>query len=282
MIVQITKLVRKMPELRDYQFFDIAWEIVDFSQAVLKDTLNAYCDKNDNSYAAGDDVAVEGYVPSSSKLPAKKTAIFIGRRVFLMEYTDFEGRRAVQISRLCEDGGSKLIGGYVPGAVSWVPRGSETDWFGVPHRYLVHVCAHILALINEPRVLKREKAGSRNHRRLARRGFGFAVDAWTRVSWDLSKATRKKLSRDPNFHCKAMHFRRGHHREAKSHYKGAFQRLDALRPEDREKWWQWIEGRYVGHPAFGLRTSVHAPKMSTGKLASRFLDRQSDESGVPA
>lgn len=134
--------------------------------------------------------------------------------------------------------------------------------------------AFILAVINEPRVVTKTPAGCRQQRRGMQRGFGFAVNAVTRVSWDLSKPTKAKQSRDPDFHCVPLHFRRGHFRRAEQHYIGAMRRPDAIRPEDRQGWWQWIEATLVGHPSFGTRRSVHAPYMSSGKLASRFLQKR--------
>lgn len=135
--------------------------------------------------------------------------------------------------------------------------------------WLVAMVAFILSVINQPRVVKLEHLASRRDRRVAQRGGAKAANAWHRVTWDLSKPTAARIARDPNFHKVPLHWRRGHFRRAEAHYQGAVQRPDAVRPEERDLWWQWIGGQWVGHPAFGVKRSVHAPKLSTGKLASR-------------
>lgn len=136
--------------------------------------------------------------------------------------------------------------------------------------YSIALLAYILSLINQPRILARSPLLPRQGRRAAQRGGAKAVDAWHRVTFDLSRETVAKVSRDPDYHKVPLHWRRGHYRRALPHYKGAVQRPDAIRPEERGMWWQWIEGQWVGHPAFGLKKSVHAPKLSTGQLARRL------------
>jgi hypothetical protein len=136
--------------------------------------------------------------------------------------------------------------------------------------YSIALLAYILSLINQPRILAKQPLLSRQSRRAAQRGGAKAVDAWHKVTFDLSRETAAKVTRDPDYHKVPLHWRRGHFRRALPHYRGAIQRLDAIRPEDRDLWWQWIEGQWVGHPAFGLKKSVHAPKLSTGKLARRL------------
>lgn len=125
------------------------------------------------------------------------------------------------------------------------------------------VCvAFILSLINTPSLTRLTPAGTRQQRRAAQRGMGFAPDAWTRVSWDISAETVARISRDPDFHKVPLHWRRGHYRRALPHYKGAVQLPDAILPEHRTGWWQWIEAQWVGHPAFGVKRSIHAPRLS--------------------
>lgn len=133
----------------------------------------------------------------------------------------------------------------------------------------VVIAAFVVALINEPRVVSAKPSAKK--RMAAQRGMALAVGAWSRVSWDLSKETVAKVSSDPAFHKMPLHWCRGHYRRAEKHYAGAVQRPDAFRPEDRALWWQWIDGVWKGHPAFGVKRSVHAPVMSAGKLASRGM-----------
>lgn len=132
----------------------------------------------------------------------------------------------------------------------------------------IAMCAFVLSLINQPRLVKLPSLMSRPQRRAAQRGGHMAVDAMHRVTWDLDKEVAAKVSRDADFHKMPLHWRRGHYRKAMPHWSGAVQRKDAIRGSERDSWWQWIEGVWVGHPAFGTKLSIHAPKMSTSKFAA--------------
>lgn len=129
---------------------------------------------------------------------------------------------------------------------------------------IVSAMAFILSIINQPRMLRRDPLVSRQQRRAAERSGISHSNCWHRVSWDISKETKDKVSQDPSYRKVALHWRRGHFRRAEPHYKEAIQRPDAIRKDEREMWWQWIEGQWVGHPAFGIKKSIHAPKLSTG------------------
>lgn len=208
--------------------------------------------------------------PSSARLPCCDVVILTG-----------EGFLGGAVWALVRAAGSVLVamldeadmygcGSYTPGGSINFSGGSSPDLERQSAALIaVSVMAMAVALINEPRVIRAHPEGSRQQRRAAQRGMGFAVDAWHRVSWDLSKETLAKISRDPDFHKVPLHWRRGHYRRAEPHFRGAHQRPDALRPEDRDLWWQWIEGQWVGHPAFGTKIAYHAPRISTGALARR-------------
>lgn len=127
---------------------------------------------------------------------------------------------------------------------------------------IVHL-AFILSLMNQPtiaRLVPRSLANRQQRRAQARKGKPL-TETWHEVRWNIGEDAVKRLSRDPSFRKMPLHWRRGHHREAEPHYRGAFQRKDALDPAERDLWWQWIEGSWVGHPAFGLKLSMHAPKL---------------------
>lgn len=148
------------------------------------------------------------------------------------------------------------------------PKGGEfKDREGHDFSFTVLLSAFLLSLINQPRIVRKAPLLSRQQRRAEQRGGNLAVDSWHRVTWDLSKETVAKASRDESFHKMPLHWRRGHFRRAESHFRNAVQRPDAIRPSEREGWWQWIDGLWVGHPAFGLKIGVHAPKMTSGRLA---------------
>lgn len=165
----------------------------------------------------------------------------------------------------------KTIGQFTAGGNSFIDHSLK----GLPAEesdviaHTIATCAFVLSIINQPGLVRRERLLPRQQHRAAARGGAKAVDAWHRVTWSIGAETRAKISRDPDFHNVPLHWRRGHWRRAEEHYKGAVQRLDALAPGDRKLWWQWIEGQWVGHPAFGVKRSVHAPRLSREVLARK-------------
>lgn len=253
------KLVSENPKLRDAQVIDVSTEISDFVVELIRSEWD-WCVRQ----------GLESLnVPSSSRLPCDPTILcFVGEAV----------QRPIFLADV--DGGvafGDLADGKPMGA--WYPEDGTCfleDEISHPHgenfaTNLLFLCAFTCALLNEPRVVRQSPAIPRQQRRAIQRGMDFSVEAWTRVSWDLSKETVAKVSSDPSFHKMPLHWCRGHYRRAEQHYAGAIQRPDAFRPEDRDLWWQWIEGVWKGHPAFGVKRSVHAPVMSAGKLASRGM-----------
>ncbi len=119
-----------------------------------------------------------------------------------------------------------------------------------------------VALINEPRIVRHVPAVSRQQRRAAERSGKFAGASWTRIMWDVTKPTVAKSAAASDCRCMPLHWVRGHWKRALPHFKGACLRPDALKPEDRMIWWQWIDGFVRGHAYFGIRKSVHAPTAS--------------------
>lgn len=134
---------------------------------------------------------------------------------------------------------------------------------------IIAECAFIMSLINQPRMVKHESPVSRQVRRSLERKKINASN-WSCVSWDISKASaddHRKATGDKEG--VALHWRRGHWRRAEQHHRGAKQRPDAIRPEERELWWQWIDGMWVGHPAYGFVKSFHAPTMNPANMLAR-------------
>lgn len=261
MTLEAAKLaMQRFPYLADAQVVDVAAEIVRF----VADEVKAAGD-----YAVANSGGKLG-VPTSAKLP-KANVIFCFPEDWFhgpMIATEV-GDTGVLIMQF-RNGELQKVGVW-----DWAERTIFVDDASSENgrwafEYLCFV-AFTCALINEPRVVQFSPALSRQQRRALQRGMGFAVDAWTRVSWDLSKETVAKVNSDPSFHKMPLHWCRGHYRRAEQHYAGAIQRPDAFRPEDRDLWWQWIDGVWKGHPAFGVKRSVHAPVMSAGKLASRGM-----------
>lgn len=128
----------------------------------------------------------------------------------------------------------------------------------------------VLSLIGQPRLVKVAPNGTRQQRRADKRGMGQSLDAWHRCSWNIGEDVIAKLSRDPGFHKLPLHYRRGHHRRAESHWTGAYQMPDAMNPDLRDKWFQWIPGDWVGHPAFGVKQHVYSPQLSRELLVKKW------------
>ena len=155
--------------------------------------------------------------------------------------------------------GGLLQGGYkleVEGGLVGPTDGSEEDM----HVRATHVLtvAAMCSLLNQPGFTKRDSVGSRQERRAATRSGGYATDAWHKVTWNIGEAVKAKLQSDDPVRCMPLHYTRGHWRKAQEGWINTSQRKDG-------HWYQWIEGFWSGHPAFGIKKSYHAPKM--GKSA---------------
>jgi hypothetical protein len=114
--------------------------------------------------------------------------------------------------------------------------------------------AALCSILNQPGFTKREPAGSRQERRAAQRSATYAADAWHKVTWNIGEEVKAKLTRDEPVRCMPLHYTRGHWRRAEEGWINTTQRKDGL-------WYQWIEGFWSGHPAFGIKKSYHAPKI---------------------
>lgn len=250
------QLLKNFPILSEFQHFTLDQEIVDFCAQIINGEMSDGC-------------ASPFPAPLNSHPPSPKMTISVpGHEHLTVIISGLSGQNSVGVAKLDSLGRKMGVGGYFPGGAFSIDRSVPADQREAARDVLVEVAFH-LAIINQPRVVEKSPSLSRQQRRAYHRGMGFAVDAWHRISWDLSKATKAKLARDPSFHPKPYHFCRGHLRRAEKHYKGAFQLVDAIRPEDREGWWQWIDECWKGHPAFGVKKSVHAPRMTSGRLALR-------------
>lgn len=115
--------------------------------------------------------------------------------------------------------------------------------------------AALCSVINQPGFLTTELAGSRQQRRAAQRGGGYSPTAWHKISWNIGEAVKAKLTRDEPTRCMPLHYTRGHWRKAEEGWNNVERRKDGL-------WYQWIEGYWSGHPAFGIKRSYHAPKLA--------------------
>lgn len=128
------------------------------------------------------------------------------------------------------------------------------------------VILRLLDLIAEPRLTRRAPDGPRQARRAAQRRHGIPADAWTLVTWELGRPVNVKNASETDDR-RPLHYRRGHYRRALPHHEGAVLRRRFT--DGRLVWVKWIEGYWAGHPAFGVRRSVHAPRAPAG-LAGSF------------
>jgi hypothetical protein len=148
-----------------------------------------------------------------------------------------------------------FFGGYqveVEGAILLEEGQNEED-------KTLNVCniltvAVMCSILNQPSFTKREPAGSRQERRAAQRSGTYATDAWHKVTWNIGEEVKAKLTRDEPVRCMPLHYTRGHWRKGEEGWINTTQRKDGL-------WYQWIEGFWSGHPAFGIKKSYHAPKI---------------------
>jgi hypothetical protein len=126
----------------------------------------------------------------------------------------------------------------------------------------------MLSLINSPKLVDVSRSSPRQERREASRTFNLPVDAWHRVSWRTAagRDVSASGSEEPGSK-KPLHYRRGHVRTAQSHFHGAF--ATSL---TETGWGQWIDGQWVGHPAFGIKKSIHTPTLDRKGL-SEFMKR---------
>lgn len=151
--------------------------------------------------------------------------------------------------------GGLMQGGYqleVEGGLVGPPDGRDED----KNIRAVHVLsvAAMCSLLNQPGFTKRDSVGSRQERRAATRSGGYATDAWHKVTWNIGEAVKAKLQSEDPVRCMPLHYTRGHWRKAQEGWINTSQRKDG-------HWYQWIEGFWSGHPAFGVKKSYHAPRM---------------------
>lgn len=205
--------------------------------------------------------------PLLSRLPSKRTLLLIETSLFPYFLFD-SGDGGVGVAAPPHDNDDsnapEMLGVYYPGR-SLVRTSKDGGPEQEQETFLASI-AFITAVINQPRLCAQSPAMSRQVRRGLQRGYGFTPQAMTRVSWAIGDDVKAKVSRDPSFHKVPLHYRRGHERLAKPHYKGAY-RSDAFDPRLRGRWVQWIDEQWVGHPCFGVKTSYHEPSLGRKMLS---------------
>ena len=141
------------------------------------------------------------------------------------------------------------------GQLFWDQRNPDDDAVNQELLSQVLSIAALCSVINQPGFVVANPVGSRQQRRAAQRAGGYAPTAWHKISWNIGEAAKAKLARDEPVRCMPLHYTRGHWRKAEEDWNNVERRKDGL-------WYQWIEGYWSGHPAFGIKRSYHAPKLA--------------------
>jgi hypothetical protein len=118
---------------------------------------------------------------------------------------------------------------------------------------LVYAAAS-LTLINTPRLITRVLAGTRQSRRAIGRRTGAEADQWHRIEWDLTKPQMRAGEKMGTGWHMPLHYTRGHWRQNDKAKNNAHVRADG-------RTYQWIEGYWSGHPAYGIKRAVYAPRL---------------------
>jgi len=191
---------------------------------------------------------------------------------FTKSEDDADGNSASVVGIVCDAADKRtnvVIGIIFPGKNMLISKEQAENSDPLNIACMIATSAFTLSLINQPRMVSQSPAASRQVSRSYQRA-GVSTAGWSKVTWDISRRSAEAHTKESGgVEGKALHWRRGHWRRAQENWKGAVQRPDALRPEERDLWWQWIEGMWVGHPAYGFVQSVHAPKMSTTEMFKR-------------
>jgi hypothetical protein len=126
------------------------------------------------------------------------------------------------------------------------------------HTNAILSIAGAFELINNPRFVLSQAAGTRAQRRQMKREQNIPVEVWHKITWNVDETTVVANDNDRGGWHMPLHYTRGHFRKAEPHWENAVCRKDG-------NYYKWIEGFWSGHPAFGIKKGYHAPKI--GKVA---------------
>jgi len=143
----------------------------------------------------------------------------------------------------------QLVGSYTPkGKIDFAPELSDQEREAIGED-LVYV-GGAFSLINQPRFVIQEAAGTRQQRKAAKRQQDIALEAWHRIRWNIDDSVTLKNGEVRSFHM-PYHYTRGHYRKAQPHWDNVEWVYDG--------WHKWIESYWSGHPAYGIKRGYHAP-----------------------
>ena len=148
------------------------------------------------------------------------------------------------------------IGTYHPDNGIFFPKGLPEEQHEPFTNVIVRI-AGAFELINNPKFVVSEKAGTRAQRKQMKREQDICLEAWHKITWNVDKSTVALNDNDRGGWRMPLHYTRGHPRKAEPHHKNVMYK--------NGKPYKWIHGFWSGHPAYGIKKGYHAP--TTNKAA---------------
>lgn len=232
------------------QYFEIGEHLSDAVDEIAKDITTQRDDLGN------------GVIPQDARLPAPYTVLwFPDMKDNMMICSADRGEpHKTRVTNFSAYMAPLVLGGFEPGSVeAHVNDKPADDEEGNALSYevraqLVVYAAASLALINTPRLVRLAPAGSRQARRAVSRKTGADAAHWHRLEWDLAKPVVRADERMGSGRHMPLHYTRGHWRQSDKAKIRAHVRADG-------RTYQWIEGYWSGHPAYGIKRAVYAPKI---------------------
>ena len=198
--------------------------------------------------------------PSDARPPARDVALSLNARnehlgTYLVGLRD-DASSIIDVAILSSEGAVDL-GWYEPGTVKGglsAKHKSPVD-LGVA---MLLVC-FILSLINTPRlVIHEHKTLPRQQRRSMERTIGQPALGYTEVRWTIGKSIKARQSDGSPMRGMPLHWNRAHWRKANEGEPKAEWRSSGPHGAG---WYCWASDYYAGHPDFGVKLQMHAPRM---------------------
>jgi len=169
---------------------------------------------------------------------------------FITHYT--EDNKKTSIFCVKPLGAPRLMGGYYLDRGIFLPKDLPEDLHSVFASVIIKI-AGSFELINNPRFIVSQKAGTRAQRKQMKREQSISLDAWHKITWNVDETTVVVDEKDRGGWRMPLHYTRGHPRKAEPHHKNIMYK--------NGKPYKWIHGFWSGHPAFGIKKGYHAPKL---------------------
>ena len=192
-------------------------------------------------------------IPASAKPPADTVVLGFpylteARQMFLLN-AERDGR--INMSLLRPDFYPTYLGSYKPGVRGVThnafPNKEHQDQ-AVTHLFFT---AALFDLLNTPKFVTRTPLASRQtKRRLVKRGISGA-EKWHKITWNLSEPKAPPRESRGGGWKMPLHYTRGHWRRSERAKKNVHVLNDG-------NTYQWIEGFWSGHPAFGIKRSYYS------------------------